>query len=273
MENVRSKMRIINLTLPLYPFMPVGNVWAWDSPFQMHPITSHEDHGIAFYHMSFHSETGTRLMLKACYDAVASMVDELDYSGFVNRETVVIHIPKQEFAEINAEDIDSTLGRDPDFHNGDAVLIHTGWGDHERYKTLGDDYAIRSPHFSVEGAQRLVEVMEAHNSDLFLVDVAYIGNTGEKFMRPEWALRQPWDRPPFPSDQSRIYMRYYTEDRGKGGKCGDWAASVPLHAHLSPVAAVANCGLIQGKRIKVTVLPLFIERASGAPCTAIAIEE
>lgn len=267
-----SKMSIIDLTLPLYPFMPVGNVWAWDSPFKTTPITSHQDNGIAFYHMSFHSETGTRLMLKACYDANASMIDELDYSSFVNRETIVIDIPKGEFAEITSDDIDSTLGQEPDFRNGDAVLIRTGWGDHERFRELGDDYAIRSPHFSVEGAQRLVEIMKVHNSDLFLVDVAYIGNTGEKFMRPEWALRKPWDRPPFPSVQARIYMRYYTEDQGKGGRCGDWAASVPLHAHLTPVAALANCGLIHNKRIKVTILPLFIEGASGAPCSVVAIE-
>jgi hypothetical protein len=33
-------MRMIDLTLPLYDFMPVGNVWAWDVPFQARPITT-----------------------------------------------------------------------------------------------------------------------------------------------------------------------------------------------------------------------------------------
>lgn len=266
-------MRYLNLTLPLYPYMPVGNVWAWDSPFQINQVTTHKTHGIAFYQMSFHSETGTRLMLSACYDSKAPKLDELDYSQFVNRSTVVIDIPKNEFEEILPQDIDSTLLIDSDFQDGDAVLIRTGWGNDERYRSLEDEYAIRTPHFSVAGAKRLIEVMENKHSDLMLTDCAYIGNTGEKFMRPEWASRLPWDRPPFPSQQARIYMRYYREDLGKGGRSGDWAASVPLHAHLSPVAALANCGSITKKRIKITLLPLFIEGASGAPCSVIGIEE
>lgn len=266
-------MRFINLTLPLYPYMPVGSVWAWDSPFQKTPITNLDDHGIEFYHMSFHSETGTRLMLSACYDSQAPKVDELNYSYLVNRDTVVIDIPKRDFEEILPEDIDRTLLVDPNYYEKDAVLIRTGWGDNERYKHLGDDYAIRSPHFSVAGAKRLIEVMEAKGSELFLIDVAYIGNTGEKYMRPEWASRPPWDRPPFPSEEARIYMRHYRDDLGKGGRSADWAASVPLHAHLSPVAALANCGAIQKKRVKVTILPFYIEGASGAPCSVVARED
>jgi len=266
-------MRIVNLTLPLYPFMPVGNVWAWDSPFQKFPITTHEKNGIAFFQMSFHSETGTRLMLSACYDSKAPVLDQLDYLGFVNRPTVVIDIPKHEYEEILPSDIDATLMVDPDFHEGNAVLIRTGWGDDERYRKIEDNYAIQTPHFSVAGAKRLVEVMKAKHSDLFLTDCAYIGNTGEKFMRSEWALRQPWDRPPFPSQQARIYMRLYREDLGKGARSGDWAASVPLHAHLTPVAALANCGAISKKLIKITLLPLFMEGGSGAPCSVVGIEE
>jgi kynurenine formamidase len=266
-------MRYINLTLPLYPYMPVGNVWAWDSPFEMNQVTSIPTHGIDFYQMSFHSETGTRLMLGACYDSKAPKLDELDYIQFVNRPTIVVDIPKNEFEEIRPEDIDNSLAIEKHFNDGDAVLIRTGWGNDNRYKLLEDQYAIRSPHFSVEGAKRLIEVMKFKHSDLMLTDCAYIGNTGEKFMRPEWASRQPWDRPPFPSQQARIYMRYYREDLGKGGKSEDWAASVPLHAHLSPVAALANCGAISTKRIKITLLPLYMEGASGAPCSVIGIEE
>lgn len=266
-------MKIINLTIPLYPNMPVGNVWAWDSPFMINPITNSNDHGINHYQMSFHSETGTRLMLKATYDESAPMLDELDYSQFVNRDTVVIDIPKGEYEEITAEDIERTVGSDNDFKNGDAVLLRTGWGDNERYRQIGDDYAIRTPHFAVAGAERFIEFMKAKKSDLFFIDVAYIGNAGEKFMRPEWASREPWDRPPFPSMQARIYMRYYRPELGRGGKCPDWAASVPLHAHLTPIVGLANCGSIQKKRIKITTLPLFIEQASGAPCSVIAFEE
>jgi kynurenine formamidase len=212
-------------------------------------------------------------MLSACYAENAPTVDQLDYSQFVNRETVVIDIPKGEREEILPEDIDRTIAMDPDYRDGDAVLIRTGWGDGERYRQLGDDYAIKTPHFSVAGAERLIEVMRTRQSDIMLTDCAYIGNAGEKFMYPEWASRPPWDRPPFPSPQARTYMRHYTRERGAGGGAPDWAASVPLHAALSPVAALANCGAIQSKRFKITLLPLFMKGAAGAPCSVIAIEE
>jgi kynurenine formamidase len=269
----REPVRLINLTLPLYPFMPVGNVWAWDSPFQRRDITTYETHGLNLYEMSFHSETGTRLMLRACYDKRAPSVSDLDYGDFVNRDTIVVDIPKQDFEEILPEDIDATLAQDPGFQVGDAVLLRTGWGDAERYRFMGDQYAIRTPHFSVAGAERLIEVMKRKGATLLLTDCAYVGNTGEKYMRHEWALRAPWDRPPFPSQQARIYLRYYTTDRGRGGGAPDWAASVPLHHNLLLVAALANCGAILKKRIKVTVLPLFMEGAAGAPCSVIAIED
>lgn len=266
-------MSVINLTLPLYPFMPVGNVWAWDSPFQLQEVMTAESHGVSAYHMSLHSETGTRLMLSACYADDAPRVHQLDYRPFLNRPTIVVDIPKNADEEILPEDIDRTLAVDPDFQDGDAVLIRTGWGNDERFRKLGDDYSRHTPHFSVAGAERLIEVMREKSSDVMLTDCAYIGNLGCEFMYREWSSREPWDRPPFPSQQARIYMRHYTRERGAGGGAPDWAASVPLHAALSPVAALANCGAITKKRISVTVLPLFIKGAAGAPCSVVGIED
>jgi kynurenine formamidase len=266
-------MSTVNLTLPLYPFMPVGNVWAWDSPFQLTPTMTHDRQGVATHQMSFHSEAGTRLMLGACYDDEAPRIHELDYGTLVNRETVVIDVPKGAGEEITADDIDRTLAKDPDYRDGDAVLLRTGWGDDERYRSIGDAYATSTPHFALEGAQRLAEVMTEHGSDLMLTDCAYIGNVGEAYMFPEWASRAPWDRPPFPSQQARIYMRHYTPARGAGGGAPDWASSVVLHGAMSPVAALANCGALRGKRVRVTVLPLFLAGAQGAPCTVLAVDD
>ncbi|MDG4762775.1 cyclase family protein [Solwaraspora sp. WMMD406] len=265
-------MTVVNLTLPLYPFMPVGNVWAWDSPFQLTPTLTHRRHGVSVHQMSFHSEAGTRLMLGACYDDTAPRVDELDYGPLVNRPTVVFDVPKEAGAEIDAADIDR-LADDPDYRDGDAVLLRTGWGDDQRYRTLGDEYASTSPHFSLAGAERLATLLKEKNSDLMLTDCAYIGNLGEAYMYPEWSSRQPWDRPPFPSQQARIYLRHYTPQRGAGGGAPDWASSVVLHAATSPVAALANCGALRGKRITVTVLPLFLAGAHGAPCTVWATDD
>jgi kynurenine formamidase len=266
-------MKIHNLTLPLYPHMPVGNVWAWDSPFRMSRTMTHERHGVEQYAMSFHSEAGTRLMLSACYDDDAARIDELDYSTFVNRDTLVVDIPKEAGGELLPEDFDRALDGNDDFRDGDALLIRTGWGAAGRYLELGDDYAKYTPHFSVAGAERLVEYMQAKNTDLMLTDCAYVGNLGEGFMFGEWAAREPWDRPPFPSDQARAYMRHYTPARGAGGGAPDWAASLPLHEALSPVPALTNTDQITSSRIRVTVLPLYLAGGEGAPCTVFAFEE
>jgi kynurenine formamidase len=266
-------VNVIDLTLPLYPNMPVGNVWAWDSPFTLQHVVTAESHGFSAYDMTFHSETGTRLMLAACYADDAPKIDELAYDTLVNRPTTVIDIPKGPGGEIVPEDIDQTLAVDEHVQKGDAVLIRTGWGDGERYRKLGDEYAWATPHFSVAGAERLVAVMVDRGLDLMLTDCAYIGGTGQGLQYPEWSSRLPWDRPPFPSEQARIYLRHYTVDRGAGGTGPDFPASVPLHAQVSPVAALANCGALTSKRIRVTVLPLFLHGAAGAPCTVVAMEE
>jgi len=47
--------KVINLTLPLYPGMPVGNVWAWDTPFKQEPIVSLERNGVRIDALSLHS--------------------------------------------------------------------------------------------------------------------------------------------------------------------------------------------------------------------------
>ena len=68
-------------------------------------------------------------------------------------------------------------------------------------------------------------------------------------------------------------MRHYTGARGAGGSGPDFPASVPLHATVSPVAALANCGALRERRVAVTVLPLFLEGAAGAPCSVVAVED
>lgn len=265
-------MTIHNLTLPLYPYMPVGNVWAWDAPFRREATMTRERHGVEQYAFSFHSEAGTRLMIAACYDDDAPRIDELDYTEYVNRRTVVVDIPKGPDGELTPEDFDAHLLNHPHFRDGDGVLVRTGWGRAGRFRELGDDYARRTPHFSVAGAERLVEIMLERGTTLLLTDCAYVGNLGVGFMYPEWAQREPWDRPPFPSDQARAYMRHYTPARGAGGGAPDWAASVVLHKDLSVIPALTNVDLISTPHVNVTVLPLVLAGAEGATCTVFAEE-
>ncbi len=259
---------VINLTLPLYPNVPVGNVWAYDVPFQMEPIRTWEKTGAQLEYYQFHSETGTRLMMRATYDPTAPKVGDLDLGRLLDRPTVVIDIPKGAEDEITARDIEEKVVTDPEYRRGDALLIRTGWGDNERYRELGDDYAIKTPHFCDEGAQRLAEVMREKQTDILAIDVAYIGNCGRTYMVPEWVSLPPWQRPAWPSEQAKIYLRYYTREKIQA----DWSASRPLHEAGFVLAALANTGAIRSKRILLTAFPLMVQDAPGAPTTVIAKE-
>jgi kynurenine formamidase len=261
--------KVTNLTLPLYPGMPVGNVWAWDAPFRQEPIVTLEDNGVRIDALSFHSETGTRLMMAATIDDSAPTIGQIDLHKFVNREAVVIDIPKGAEEEILPEDIDRYVVSDPDYKEGDIVLIRTGWGNGGRYEKMGDDYAIKTPHFSEAGSLRLTEVMKEKGSDTVAIDVAYVGSCGWKYMKHEWVDLPKWQRPPYPSESAKIYLKNYTKDKS----WPDWAASWPLHAHGYIIAALCNLDQITSKRVKLTALPLFARDCIGAPVTVVAIEE
>jgi kynurenine formamidase len=261
--------RVTNLTLPLYPGMPVGNVWAWDAPFRQEPIVTLEKNGVRIDALSFHSETGTRLMMAATIDDTAPTIGQIDVSKFVNRDAVVIDIPKGPEEEILPEDIDRTVAIDPDYREGDIVLIRTGWGNDRRYEKLGDDYAVKTPHFSEQGSIRLTEVMKEKHSDTVAIDVAYVGSCGWKHMKKEWVDLPPWLRPPFPSETAKIYLKNYTREKS----WIDWAASWPLHAHGYIIAALCNLDQITSKRVKLTALPLMVRDSIGSPVTVVAIEE
>jgi kynurenine formamidase len=86
-------MRMIDLTLPLYDFMPVGNVWAWDVPFQARPITTAERNGYELTMVTMHSEAGTRLMIRAMTHEGAATVDQLPLESLVARQAVVVDAP------------------------------------------------------------------------------------------------------------------------------------------------------------------------------------
>lgn len=261
--------KIINLTLPLYPSMPVGNVWAYNAPFRQEQIASTKENGVRIDFFSFCSETGTRIMMNASYDSKSGLVGELDMRQLVNRDTVVIDIPKTEGGKITPKDIEEKVGSDPDYQKGDVLLIRTGWGDDKRYRKMGDGYTTKTPHFSYKGSLKVVEVMRERETDILAIDVAYIGNCAPHYQMTEWVSLPPWQRPPWPSDQAKAYLKHYTPEKRRV----DWGTSNALHEHGIVLAALCNTGLIRQKRIKLTALPLFVEKAPGVPVTVVAIEE
>ena len=56
--------KYVDCTIPLYDFMPVGNVWAWDVPFHSEPITTHKNNSYELWMITMHSEAGTRILMR-----------------------------------------------------------------------------------------------------------------------------------------------------------------------------------------------------------------
>ena len=150
--------KYIDCTMPFYDYMPVGNVWAWDVPFRTEPITTHEKNSYELWMITMHSETGTRLMIKAMQDPNAPTVDRLPLNEFLNRDAVILDVPCGMDGAVTAEQVRSAAGN-ADIRKGDIFILRTGWGDDERYLELGDAYARRGPCISKEGAEELCRIM------------------------------------------------------------------------------------------------------------------
>jgi len=258
----------IDLTLPLYDYMPVGNVWAWDVPFQTEPITKDSHNGYELTMITMFSEAGTRLMIRAMQDPDAPKVHELPLETLMMRDSVLVDLPAGADHEVTVTDMETAFEK-VDINMSEAIILRTGWGDEERWVTLGDDYSRTAPHVSKEGAEKLVEIMKAHNSDLVVTDMPYWGG-GRKYQLPEWASKPAWERNPFPSIEAKRYLAGYTKEKAYE----DFPSPNILNsADVMYIGAACNLGAISKPRVKISVLPLKIQGARGATCRVVALEE
>lgn len=258
----------IDLTLPLYDFMPVGNVWAWDVPFQTQTITKDSFHGYELTMITMFSEAGTRLMIRAMQDPTAPKVHELPLDTLMMRDAVVVDIPCGRDHEVTAPELEAAF-RSAELAKGDAILLRTGWGDNERWVELGDDYARTAPFISKDAAESLVAIMKENQSDLVGSDVPYWGG-GRKYQLPEWGSKPAWERHPFPSIQAKRYLANYSKEKAYE----DFASPNILNsANVMYLGAMCNLGALTKRRVKLSVLPLKIQGARGATCRAVAFED
>jgi kynurenine formamidase len=258
----------IDLTLPLYDNMPVGNVWAWDVPFQTEPITKDSHNGYELTMITMMSETGTRLMIRAMQDPDAPKVDELPLETLMMRDTVVVDVAGGKDHEITPAEIDKAFS-EVELRKNDAILLRTGWGNDKAWEKLGDDYARTGPFVSKSGAERLVQIMKEKQSDLVVADVPYWGG-GRKYQLPQWASKPSWERHPFPSLQARRFLAEYTKEKAYA----DFESPYVMNsADVMYIGAACNLGAITKKRVKMSVLPLKIQGARGATCRVVALEE
>jgi kynurenine formamidase len=258
--------RVVDLTLPLYDNMPVGSVQAWDVPFRTEPIVTRDRNGFEIWMVTMHTESGTRFMMGSMTHRGAT-VDQVALDSFVMRPTAVVKLPADELYVIGPEDIDRAFAG-ADLREGDAILLHTGWADDGRWYEMKDDFTRRSPGVSAEGAARLVEIMKANKSDLVGIDVANWG-TGDVHMKPLWSSKPAWERDHFPGQGARRFLQEYTPDMSRA----DWTSPAVLaDENMFFIGTVCNLGSLRSERVDLTVLPMKIEGAPGAPCRVVAIE-
>lgn len=255
--------RFLELTMPLnHEYMP-DEILPTATPFILAP-TGDPNKGITLA-----TETGTCLTLPSQFVQFrkTTRLHEVAPEKLVLRETVVVNIPKEEDGEISPNDVDRALAS-VDFRSEDAVLLRTGWGDKEWYRTPGTKYIAGTPHFSVEGATRLAQAMAQRNSDLLLTDLALIAWPNKHVMR-DWLSSVPVPEA-WPSVEANVYLRNYTNEKMEA----DFAAALAFaRAGVMTVKRLVNCRSVGQPRVRIIVGPLHLVRGVGSTCRVVAVEE
>lgn len=257
---------VINLTLPIAPDMPVGQTWAHDVPFQMEPIRTYAAGGAQLEYYQFHTDTGTRLVTCARHNAAAGGIGALDFATMVDLRTAIVDVPAGAGACITPAALDEAVTRHGAFGRGEALLVRTGWGSAQRCREMGERFVLESPHLSVEAAGRLAALLRERASPLLAIDTPCLVDNGGRHAQREWTVLPPWQRPPWPSDIARAYLRHYTPERQRA----DWGGDQVVLDACPVLLALGNTSGLHGAHVRLTALPFFCEDAPAAPATVIA---
>ena len=214
------------------------------------------------------SDTGTCLTLPSMFADYrkTTRLDELPVEKLVLRPTTVAAIPKSQKEEITLTDVEKALDASRPA-KGDALLIRTAWGDRTYHEFEGGAYVLQSPHLSLEAGRYLSARMKENESDLLLIDTAFLGRP-EKYLIPEWCSMLP--TPPVESGEARMYLHLYHTDKAKA----DFAVEMEFaRLGIMTVRKLVHCGQIKKPKIKVIVAPLNIVRGVAATCRVVAVED
>lgn len=257
---------MINLTTPLYSYMPSGNVYPWESPFFTEDIASYERNDARLFYISMGSEMGTRLVGPAFFGEGKTYVHEIPLQSILNRAARVISIPKMAGEVIALDDITAALKRLGSFNKGDAVIIATGWGDNTRWKELGEKYVTDSPFFTPEAAAYLSHFMQEQASDLLLTDCQYLDGFNGQSKVDEWLEASNWVRLPYPSEHAKAFIRSIPKQE----YLEIWKSTRTILEKSWAILGLAGCNQIESDRVQIHCLSLFIDNVGQAPCTVVA---
>jgi kynurenine formamidase len=255
-------MKFLELTMPLnYQWMP-DEVLPTSVKFFLGP-KDHQEKGIVVG-----SETGTCLTLPSVFAAFrnTARIDQVPVEKLFLRPTTVAAIPKADGEEITKPDVEKALDSSRPAKR-DALLIVTGWGHRSYHEMEGGAYLLQSPHFSLEAGQYLAERMKEKQSDLLLIDTAFVGWPG-KHLISEWGSMIP--TPPVESGEARMYLHLYNHNKANE----DFAVEMEFaRLGIMTVRKLLNCRQIEKSRIRIIVSPLQIVRGVASTCRVVAVED
>jgi kynurenine formamidase len=255
-------MNFIELTMPLNHRGMPDEVLPTSVKFFLGP-KDHQEKGIVVG-----SETGTCLVLPSVFADFrkTARIDQLPLEMLCLRTTTVLGIPKEEGEKIARVDVEKALdsGRPS---KGDALLIRTGWGDRPLHEMEGGVYIFQSPYFSLDAAKYLAQRIKENDSDLLLIDTAFVGRPGTHLI-PEWSSMLP--TPPIESGETRMYMHLYNREKAEE----DFAVEMEFaRCGVMMVRKLVNCAQIDKTKIRIIVAPLQIVRGVASTCRVVAVEE
>lgn len=256
---------MINLTVPLYPYFPGGSQYPWEAPFITEDIATYEQNAARLFYISLGSEVGTRLLAPGFICPQGMKIQDFPLQELINRNACVLHVTKGAGEAITAKDLQESLDKGEEPQHGDAWLVATNWGDQKRWKKIKVGYALETPFFTADAALFLLKSMETYESNLLLTDCVYLDDLVHSSLQ-KWINTPDWMRPPWPSEQARIYLRSYTSQSASQ----DFEVTRMLLTKLWIIVGLANCGNLSGYRVHLNGLPLPVQNAGEAPCTIVA---
>lgn len=257
---------IVNLTLPIAPDIPVGQVWPHDVPFQMEPIRSYASGGAQLEYYQFHTDTGTRIVTSARFDPGARGIGALDFARLVDVRTAVVDIPVARGQVIEAEQIEALVGQASGYGHGDALLLRTGWGSAQRARALKERFVLDAPRLSRGAAHALASLLRERASPFLAIDTPCLVDNALTHAQREWLGLPAWLRPPWPSDIARTYLRHYGPDKHEE----DWGGDRIVLQACPVLLALANTQAATQPHSLLTALPFFVEDAPASPATVVA---
>jgi kynurenine formamidase len=246
-----------------------GNL-PWEVPFKAEKTVPKEVDWWDLGSFTLFSEPGTRFLCQP--SKKVGDVFKKEINKLVLKDAVLLHIPKEPKEGgnlITVEELKAATEKCP-ARPGDAIILHTGHGDNEKYFKLGEKWEPWSPCLAPQTIAPLMEYLKKVNCSLYGYDTSNQSwqCTDLCSLHREWAMRKP--RPAPNSPEAKEVAKQYILS---GKLAEEFKALVPFTNSFDMIGCVVNCGAIKAERFKLIVAPLKVVDWGFVPATIYAIVE